>query len=247
MLMVLFFPFNSFAEEKVRLTTGEWPPYISKKMKYKGLASRIITEAFAFNGIKVEFKFFPWGRAYDLAKEEHDKWTGSSSWLYTPERAEHFLISDPLIETKQVFFHLKSYSFDWKNINDLKGIHIGATIGYSYGPVFNNAEKEGKIFVQRVPSDIINYRKLLTNRIVIFPNEVNVGYYTLQNNFKLNEQQLLTYHPEPINVEPIHLLLSKKIERNKSLLKLFHEGLRRLKESRKFDQYLKESRRGEYL
>jgi len=42
-------------------------------------------------------------------------------------------------------------------------------------------------------------------------------------------------------------MFSKKIERNKHMLKLFNKGLKRLKESGKYNQFLEESRRGEYL
>ena len=51
------------AEETIRITNGEWPPYMSKKLKHYGLASRITTEAFASQGVKVEYGFFPWARS----------------------------------------------------------------------------------------------------------------------------------------------------------------------------------------
>lgn len=87
MLIVLFFlsiSLNVYAQESIRLTNGEWPPYLSKDLKHYGVASRIVTEAFDLEGIKVEYGFFPWERALELAK--HGDWDGSLVWFHTPKR-----------------------------------------------------------------------------------------------------------------------------------------------------------------
>ncbi|MBF0233705.1 MAG: hypothetical protein HQK65_11810 [Desulfamplus sp.] len=73
--LALSFSSRSFAKEIIRLTNGEWPPYLHKELKYYGVASRIVTEAFALEGITVEYDFFPWGRAYEYAKS--GEWNGS--------------------------------------------------------------------------------------------------------------------------------------------------------------------------
>jgi polar amino acid transport system substrate-binding protein len=80
---------TSFAAETLLLTNGEWPPYLSKNLKYYGSASRIVTEAFALEGINVEYKFFPWKRAYKNA--ELGIWDGSVVWFDTPELRKFFL------------------------------------------------------------------------------------------------------------------------------------------------------------
>ncbi len=234
-----------FAEETIRITTGEWAPYLSKDLKYYGVAARIVTESFALEGVKVEYGFFPWARSKFFARE--GEWDGSAVWVHNSERAKDFLFSDSVVEVKNVFFHLKSYSFDWNTIDDLKGISIGGTIEYSYGEAFQNAEKTGRIKVQRAPSDEINFRKLLAGRIKIFPFVLDNSYLLLQKSFKPGQIRLITYHPKPVDAKSNRLMLSKKIERNKHMLKLFNKGLKRLKESGKYDQYLEESRRGEYL
>ena len=46
-LCMLSVAFNGFAEQTVSLTNGEFPPYLSENLKYYGVASRIIAEAFA--------------------------------------------------------------------------------------------------------------------------------------------------------------------------------------------------------
>jgi polar amino acid transport system substrate-binding protein len=242
LFLVLSFSSICFSGETVRITTGEYSPFSSEKLKDYGIIAQIITESFALEGIKVEYGFFPWGRAYDLAKE--GDWDSSSFWVFSKERAEDFLLSDPLMESDTVFFPLKSFQFDWDDINDLKGIDIGATIEYFYGEDFKKAEESKMIIVDRVPTDKMNFRKLLQGRIKIFPIDQYVGSNLLRTDFKPEENNLITFHPKPLLSQKYYLLFSKKVEKNKQRLELFNKGLKRLKESKRFDQLLLQFQQG---
>ncbi len=232
------------AEETVRLASGEWSPYQSKDLKYYGVGSRIVTEAFALAGVNVKYGYFPWKRSFKYA--ERGKWDGTFLWFDTPERRKGFYVSDPVVEIKYVFFHLKTYPFSWNTIDDLKGIQIGGTSGYDYGAAFESAEKAKRISVQRVAADEQNFKKLLKGRIQVFPNDLDAGYEILRKHFTPEQVKLFAYHLKPVKAAPHHILFSKKVERNKKMCELFNKGLKRLKETGKIDQYLAESRRGEY-
>ena len=78
----------SFADETIRLANGEWAPYFSTKLKYYGIGSRIVAEAFHLEGIKVEYGFFPWKRAFEIAKE--GKWPGVVGFESSTERTPYF-------------------------------------------------------------------------------------------------------------------------------------------------------------
>ncbi|MCP4348375.1 MAG: amino acid ABC transporter substrate-binding protein [Desulfobacterales bacterium] len=244
--VMLLLSYGVMAEEKVvRLTNGDWPPYCSPDLKYYGLATRIVTEAFALEGVRTEYEFFPWKRAMVYVKD--GKWDGTVGWMYTDERAEHSYFSDPFLEYEYVFFHLKSYAVDWKTLEDLKGISIGATRGYHISEAFTEAEKAGKIKVELATKDVQNLKKLLAGRIKLFPADLDVATFILNKKFTPEQKALITYHPKRLNVQPAHLLLSKKIARNARLLDVFNKGLKRLKESGKLKQFVEESRRGEYI
>ncbi len=232
---------RAFAEEiTVRLTNGEWPPYQSEHLEHAGIASRIVCEAFALEGIHVEYGFYPWNRSYMLAKK--GEWDGTLVWSYSEERAKDFYYSDPVIHSTWVFFHLKTTSFAWNTIDDLKDFKIGGTIGYFYDKDLQETEETGKIAMHRIGEDEQNFILLLKKRIQIFPQDTNVGYTTLSSLFSREEAQLFTHHPRPIKAEPFFLILSKKIERNKELIAIFNRGLKQLQESGKVDQYLQELR-----
>ncbi len=233
------------AQETIRLTNGEYPPLSSEELKHYGIGSRIVTEAFALEGVTVEYGFFAWKRSYDQAKA--GRWDGTILWGRTPEREKYFYISDPIIMDKNVFFYIRGEPFDWAAVEDLKGIPIGATAAYHYGEDFQNAERDGVIQVQRALKDELNFRKLLKGKIRIFPHNLHVGLFMIQKHFKPEQAQRFTYHPKTVYQRPFHLLLSNRVEKNKRMMALFNKGLKRLKETNKIEEYATESSVGQYL
>ena len=100
------------AAEQVRLTNGEWPPYLGETLPHHGVASRIVAEAFALQGVEVQWEFHPWARSLKMA--EQGLRDGSAVWFHNPERERHFHISEPVVESRYYFFHRKTHAFDWK-------------------------------------------------------------------------------------------------------------------------------------
>ncbi len=216
----------------VRIAAGEWSPYMSEYLKDYGIAARIISKAFQAEGIDAEFTFLPWKRAFILAKL--GKWDGTALWLKKPEREAVFYYSDPVIEEKHVFFHRKDFLFDWNRPEDLKDIALGGLVNFSYGEDIDNAIKAGIITVERVTDDIQSFRMLLSGRIQVYPQEINVGYDVLRKHFASEERQLLTHHGTPFLKSFSYLLLSKKIKKNEQLIQVFNKGLKSLKKEGNF-------------
>ncbi len=242
--LIISFSGVTFAQETIRLSTAEFAPFTSKSLKYNGVINRVITEAFALEGVKVEYTWYPWKRAYRAAKEED--FDGSSYWYKTPEREKDFLFSDVVTKSTYAFFYIKGSPFNWNTLEDLQGMPIGGTIGYFYKEMFEPLEKSEKLEVHWVPKDEHNLKKLIKNRIKIFPSNIDVAFDLLQNHFTPKEIQSFTYHPKPLRESSAYLILSKKVKRNLRMLKLFNKGLKRLKASGQYDQFFEESRRGEY-
>ncbi len=239
----VFFCNAGLAEETVRLTSGEWPPYFSEKLEHYGIGSRIVTEAFALEGIKVEYGFFPWKRSLWMAQA--GEWDGAVGWETNAEREKDFYVSKEVWSAPWVFFHLKAHPFDWNTFDDLKNIRIGGTLEYMYTQEFLDAERAGKITVDRVSADEQNIKKLLYKRIDVFPQLLDIGYWQLQQTAP-ESVDLVTHHPKSFGKHTEQLFLTKKRERSKELTEIFNRGLQRLKDSGKYDLYFEESRRGEY-
>ena len=242
---ILLYSSMAFAGETVRITTGEFPPYVSRDLKHQGIVTRIVRESFRMVDITAKFGFFPWKRSKSLAKM--GAWDACSFWAKMPSIEKDFYVSDTLLEGPLVFFHSNKTDFDWHSVEDLQGYRIGGVLGNVYGPAIARAEKAGKINIYRLPSEKEALKLLLNGGVEIFPVNREAGFYILQKNFPKKMIRDITYHPNPIRTSHYSLIFSKKLEKNKKLVKRFNKGLYRLKKSGRYDRYVKESAAGAYI
>ncbi|MBF0099898.1 MAG: transporter substrate-binding domain-containing protein [Desulfobacterales bacterium] len=234
----------AFTQDVIRLTNGEWPPYTSENLKDFGIFSHIVTEVFALEKINVEYGFYPWKRAYEYAKS--GSWEGSVCWYWSEERSKDVYFSDPVMNGDEMFFYLKDHPFEWKTIEDLKGKQIGAVIGYFAGEEFQKAEQSGLITVERIATDVQNFKKLLSGRLDIMVMNLYVGYDLIRKHFSPQEAEKVTHHPQAINTGALHLILSKQNLKNSARVVAFNRGLAKLKTSGKIDHYLQDVIKGGY-
>jgi polar amino acid transport system substrate-binding protein len=224
--------------ETITITNGHWPPYQSQELKYYGFVSLMVSEAFALEGVDVDFQFRPWKRAFEEARNGTAH--ASMVWSYTPERDEHFLFSDVLIVSDAVLFHLKSLPFDWAKNSDLDKYRIGGTLGYRYA-----IEDWPGLQIERVPTDQQNFAKLVAGRIQLFPSDLYAGYALINQEFTAKDREKITHHPRPYDRTPYSVIFSKKRPENIELLKKFNRGLASLKSSGRYDAILEAQQRGE--
>jgi len=241
--MIIFI--TDVSAETIRITNGEWEPLLSKNSYKYGFNSHVITEAFKLEGVMVEWGFFPWERAYQHAKSGKE-WHASCCWWPSDKIKRDFLISDETSKTSLVFFHLKSFDFNWSSIQDLQGLKIGVTSSYNYGKEFKNAIIEKKITVETAIKDEFNFKKLLAGRIKIFPNDPFVGKAQIRNSLSPEEASLLTYHPRKLEVSSLHLIISANNKRNKYFLDKFNAGMKKLKLNGQYQQMLADLEAGKY-
>ena len=232
------------AAEALRLASGEWPPYFSADFAHFGVGSRIVTESFALEGISVTYGFFPWKRALELAAA--GAWDGTLGWELSPERERLFCASDRVWTAPWVLFHRASMPLDWTRFEDLRRLRIGGTLGYLYSPELFAAEQAGLIRVERTGSDALNFRKLASGRLDVFPQLIDIGELQLRRLFDARAAARITYHPKPLGLHSDHLLLSRKRPESAALIQVFNRGLARLKSSGAYDRYFEESRAGVY-
>ncbi|MGL1937041.1 MAG: transporter substrate-binding domain-containing protein [Fibrobacterales bacterium] len=244
-VILMIAPLPLIAQDTITIAVGEWDPYISKDLKNDGVIAQIISEAFALEGVSAEFEYLPWQRA--LVEVKHGTKDATPGWSPVEERKADFYFTDSFMDESMVFFHLKDTLFDWKEISDLSGRAIGGVNYYNYLDDFEKAEKAGIITVDRTSSELLNFKKLLSGRISIFPVDRNFGYSLIYKNFTPQQVARITHHNTPLYSEPVVMLMSKKIPQSKRFLSLFNKGLKRLKKSGRFEELFKSSQRGEFI
>ena len=167
--------------------------------------------------------------------------------MHKRERETDFLFSAPLLDEQFVFFHLKSVPFDWQQFDDLTGMTLGGGLEYSYGPGFDAFLARGKVRMERVSSDQQNFEKLLKERIVLYPQEVNVGYAALRSQFTPAERARITHHPKPLLVNQSYLMLPKRLADSEALMQRFNQRLQAFRDSGRYDRYFHDLQAGKYM
>ena len=230
------------AADTIRLTNGEWPPFTSKEFLHRGVLSRIVTEAFAAEGITVQYEYLPWKRAYSDAKE--GKADGTVGWAPTPEHVKDLYMSEPIVSVDKGLFHLKSTPFNYSSADDLGKWRVGSAAGYAYGDEWDNGLKEGKFKTEEVTADEQNIKKLIAKRIDVFAMETDVATYLMQSLLTPEEAASVVCAPKLLMKTPICMGLSRTSAKNAALMEKFNSGLKKLKEDGRYDKYIKESRNG---
>ncbi len=225
--------FAASPPQTIRLANGEWPPYTGQYLPGHGCDSQVVAESFALEGIRVEYEFLPWARG--LLLSQNGVVDGAIEWAGTPEqRRTHFVSEEPLSRQQWVFFHRRNSPYPWQRLEDLKDRTIGLTIGYAYNDVFAALRKQHPAMFKEAASDLLNFKKLLSGRIDLFPIERAVGYHLIGNELSPEEQAGLTEDPLPVAEFTTHLLLSRAHPENEQRMQLFEQGLRRLKASERY-------------
>lgn len=222
--------------QSVCITNGEWPPYMGKNLTDYGPVSAIIEQAFALEGIEVRWQFYPWARA--MLAAENGQCDGTAVWSSTADRRKNFYFSQPITDNQTYFLYRKNSPFDWQSIEDLHGLSIGGTIGYDYGPAFQEAVNTGAIQITRLPDEKLGISMLLANRLDVFPIDRLVAQSILLRDFTAEQRDSLAFHPLPLRTDPLYLLLSRKVAGNLTLLEHFNHGLQQLKENGTYDRLM---------
>jgi polar amino acid transport system substrate-binding protein len=232
---------NTRAEEIV-LSTGEWPPYTSRNLPGYGNIARLVSDAFATQGIKVTYAFRPWALAFKEAKE--NKVAGSVVWghgMPDSDRQRHFLYSEPVFRTRSVFFYRAGSSFNWQTFRDLNRWRIGGTEAYEY-----QFERELVQRLRPVPTDLACLQKLLTHEVDVCPLEYDVGIYLLRLRFSVEQARTITVHPRPYAFTSYHVIFPRTSRDGSSYLAKFNQGLAKLQQDGNYQKYMQGLKLGNY-
>ncbi|OAJ92690.1 substrate-binding periplasmic protein [Vibrio bivalvicida] len=233
-------PFSSFSNQVLTISVGsDYPPYHSKELPGYGINAQIVTAAFAEVDIDVEYEHLStWEEALDSAAQ--GQFDATALWEYNPQHESSFLISDSVYEINAHLFHSKELNFSWDTVKDLQGYKISALIGGYYGQDFENAEKTKLINVERVHDETDNVIKLVSGAIDLAP------LYTTHFNLIIKQEGLgsekanITYHPQPLFVNSLHLLLPINNPNSPSLIEKFNQGLKIIRKNGTLQSLLNE-------
>ncbi len=224
LLACLLFTHNLSAKQTIKISTSEWPPYISKKLPNHGYISQVIEEAFAQVNIDVEFVFLPWARAYEDAKVGN--YSATSYWYKDQKHARYFYFSEPLSKEKVVFFRLKSEKpLTWQSLSDFDDLTFGLTRSYTYTKALWQYAENNPERMSIVTSDEQSFKMLLLERVDLVPAQEIVGWHYLNSLFAKEQVNRVEVMQPPLNIFTGHLLFPKTNQNSMELVKQFNKGL----------------------
>ncbi|WP_374580755.1 substrate-binding periplasmic protein [Pseudoduganella sp.] len=234
---------ESDAPLKIKLTAHEYPPFMSEKLPYGGLLTRIVREAFKAANVEVEIESLSSNNRV-ITGVMVGLYDGAYGWAHSPERDRKLHYSKSSIFTfRMVFFQRRGMEIPWESLSDLGRYQIGATLGNHYSEEFSLLHAQRKLKVQEASSDRNNMRKLLLGRIDLFPMEEEAGQMLILQSLKPAEQANITFQAKPIALIPTYLVLRRDLPNAAELLERFDQGYKQLSDSGQLARILGETRK----
>ncbi|MDN3611568.1 transporter substrate-binding domain-containing protein [Vibrio ostreicida] len=229
LFVFLLLPCHSFAQEPINIVVGgDYPPYHSESLPGYGLNTQIVTAAFKAKNVDVSYRHLDsWQQAFDDAKQGNADAT--ALWEFNPAYLRDFYVSDTVYKINAHFYHKKTLKFNWDNVADLQGLTISALFGGFYGDDFEEAERKGEITVIRTHDEKENVMKLLDDQVDIAPLYIAYVNYVLKSEGLESELGNLTYHPKPLFINSLHLLLPRARDDSLETMETFNQGLKLIK------------------
>ena len=176
---------SAFAHgEKLRIVTEPWAPYVYEENgQAKGIDYDVTVEVFKRLGVEVDWQFLPWKRC--LAMIDQGQADGILDIFYTEQRANQlYYPSEPLSDVEFVLFYANARPHSVNTLEDLRGLTVGTSPGYSYAAAFSDSP----LFTREpAPTHEANFGKLQRGRIDLLITDRRVGRF-LSKHLGLGQQ-----------------------------------------------------------
>lgn len=220
-------PAASAPSATMRLASLEWLPYVGPGLDQEGWSATVVDAAVRQLGYRTTIDYFPWTRAMRLGADD-SAYAGYFPAYYTEERARNCHFSAPIGTSTIGLAYLKKTPLHWNALPDLSQMKIGVVAGFSNGPAFDAMVREGKLRVDTSPSDLLNLRKLLAQRVdTVVIDKLVMRYLLLTEPSLAKEAEKLAFHVKPVAELSLHVCFQRTAQ-GRELHKAFDAALRSL-------------------
>jgi len=231
--------------DTITISSGEWEPWISENLKNNGVILDIVDKILKSQDIDTKIIFYPWARAYSLAKQ--GKVDATAVWFKTEDREKDFLFSDMIFDTQDVLIYKKGKVIKFNNLEDLKNYKIAVVRSYSYGDKIDKMIKDKQIKVKVVNSDLLALKQIIKrDNFDVFICAKSVAKALILDNFTAKEADQFVFHPKATLLKPLFFLVSKKTKDAKLFLSAFNKGLKKFKQKGLVKKMINDSYSGLY-
>jgi polar amino acid transport system substrate-binding protein len=204
---------------EINLITAPYPPYYGPHLTNQGPITEIVVSAYKKVGYRVNIKYVPWARALETVKA--GKADGLYGAWYSAERTRWFVYSHQLLSNEIVLYKHKGTAPEtFTSYSDLQPYKIGIVRGYRNPPAFDAAHLRTDV----ADTDATNLKKLAAKRIDLILIDRGTATHLLQHELPEYREHLEAVEP-PVEVVPMHLIISKKAEDYQTKMDDFNQGL----------------------
>ena len=192
---------------EVKLGAFVYPPfYVEQNGQVEGMAVEIIEDLFERLHLNWNLTMYPLKRA--LKYMETGELDAIVILIKNPERAEYIAFTAPVITVRGLIWSAADRgAIEFAQLSDLSQYKLGVTLGYSYGAEFDQLIQSFPR-VDPINSDLLNFMKLLNNRIDAFPCNEIVAKSLFKQNPEL--QGKFTHAPNAFITWDLCIGISKK-------------------------------------
>lgn len=206
------------AEKLVVRGDDSYPPVIhSHNGRPSGFLVTILQRVAVLTGDQYDIQLSPWKRAYEMASRGEGGVIGVS---FNQERAKLFDFSKPVYDDDIQIVTLKTRTFTYNRLEDLRGKTIGGVLGASYGDSVDSALASGLFVVERDVGQAGRLRKLLAGRLdaAFIGNGVAGldGVMNSHDDLRTNRAKFSVL-ATPLTRDPLHLAFAKSMNKREAL------------------------------
>lgn len=220
------------AEAVVIAGCDSYAPYSDAALPGDGFANDLTAQIMQHAGYEVSVTMQPWIRALE-ATEAGTFDILPSAW-YTEERARALLFSAPIAMSRLVFVKPAGSPFEFRSLEDLRGLTVGTVAGYTYEPAF----LASPLFQRPAVTDILlNLRMVAARHIdLTLDDELTLRFIIHSRAPEL--ASLLTLTRNVLSEQPLFVSFSRKRPDAEQLLATFNAGLARMRADGSYRQLL---------
>lgn len=223
-------------DETIRIRADSWMPFNGDPTAAQpGYVVEFLREIFEPQGIKVDYQVMAWADAVKAAEEgEIEGIIGANR-----KEAQNLLVgSTPIAEPQFALFTLKGNPWRYESIRSLQGIKLGAIEGYSYWSSIDNYIAKNSAPALKIYSGEAPLAEALQDlddgKIDAVVESVLVFHWAARSRGRKFTEYRIAYNEV---AEPLYVAFSKS-DAGRKYMKLFEQGLRKLKDSGRFDAIL---------
>lgn len=222
--------------QQIKITTGEWVPYVGELEEGYGKTGALIQEACKRAGFECDIVFMPWKRAWEVAKKGDAEAT--IVWVGSKERAEEMHPSKTPIayDISTVFYSTKALKNPPKveKWEDLKNYKVVGVRSYYY----TQKAKEAGVDVHQVNSADLAWKMLASGRADVYVSNEVVAEFEMDAHIP-GEKSSIAKLDESIVQKPMHIFYSRVNDDAKEFRKRLDAVLADMEKSGEIENYYK--------